>query len=392
MSKFAVGDRVKCVESNYEDQPAGDERDGIVGQVYTVDAARDLYGSNHQWLTLAGMDYKPCSNRFRLHARAGEFVPGDRVVANYKIAGSAGGFEAGDVATVSKVEKLTYGTFLHFEGRAGNADVNGGLGPRFRLATAKEIAETDKKPTHPLAGPPVGGFRAGDLIEAVGLSAADHDLTTGKRYVVLAPTGLGSPRVKTDKGERRFIGEGNRTIVRCFRLISRPDADGWHAWSGGENPVPGMRVTLKYRSGGLSAPLVLASEDRRWGHPHTVSTFGGDKMNGDIVAFKIITDEPVQATKPTAGDRIRVTFEGVTRRDGHVEFGGGIDRFSAPLRLAASVEIISRAPPLAVGDKVLVDGFDNIGEIRLIENGQAVVYSVAHGFEVETYDSLRRAA
>ncbi|MCV0413471.1 MAG: hypothetical protein K5831_01130 [Brevundimonas sp.] len=41
-----------------------------------------------------------------------------------------------------------------------------------------------------------------------------------------------------------------REPIRAFTFLGRPDQDGWIAWEGGENPVPGVRdVELRLRSG-----------------------------------------------------------------------------------------------------------------------------------------------
>ena len=66
-----------------------------------------------------------------------------------------------------------------------------------------------------------------------------------------------------------------------FTFLGRPDQDGWIAWSGGENPVPGREVTIHMR--GELIPTEVTdnntglSDAVDWGHR------GG---NGDIIAYR----------------------------------------------------------------------------------------------------------
>lgn len=47
----------------------------------------------------------------------------------------------------------------------------------------------------------------------------------------------------------RIVGRSEWAAVSRFAFIGRPDADGWIPWHGGENPVPGRTVQVRYPTG-----------------------------------------------------------------------------------------------------------------------------------------------
>lgn len=76
-----------------------------------------------------------------------------------------------------------------------------------------------------------------------------------------------------------------------FAFIGRPAADGWMPWSGGENPVPGQMVEVRYRDGGISAEP-FASDGEFWQH----SFDNREARATDIIAFRLAPTAPVEAS------------------------------------------------------------------------------------------------
>lgn len=116
MSKFQVGDRVKCVS-----QDGGEEL--TPGKVYTVTGfgrATDVM--------VEGSDLSWNPRRFELYAKAGEFVVGDRVVRID---------EPGPVHTVLRTAS---GLVIATEDACY-------FSYKFRLATPEEIAAAEMKPS-----------------------------------------------------------------------------------------------------------------------------------------------------------------------------------------------------------------------------------------------------
>jgi len=59
--------------------------------------------------------------------------------------------------------------------------------------------------------------------------------------------------------------------------------DEWIEWAGGENPVPGHSVEVRYRYGEVDS-VVASSERFRWGHPWIT---GGDN-DLDIIPYRVV--------------------------------------------------------------------------------------------------------
>lgn len=100
-------------------------------------------------------------------------------------------------------------------------------------------------------------------------------------------------QVDAERGVLWFTdGEACGPSVCAF--IGRPDESGWMPWSGGENPVPGQRVEVRFEGGIVSE--VLDSE-----------CFGWDRHKDpvvaplyNIIAFRLAPTAPVEdvSTKP----------------------------------------------------------------------------------------------
>lgn len=70
-----------------------------------------------------------------------------------------------------------------------------------------------------------------------------------------------------------------KSEVAAYRLVSKPENDGWIPWSGGECPVDGgLLIEVKYR--GYAEIEINRGKEFRWNH--------ADKPS-DIIAYKIIT-------------------------------------------------------------------------------------------------------
>jgi hypothetical protein len=152
--------------------------------------------------------------------------------------------------------------------------------PPFGCAPRAEILATDDfldpTPIHGLDLPPVGpltsteGLRAGDVVNITGndvwAAVVKVDRIHEEIVLVTHPT-RGPGGFKAN--EVAFVG--------------RPDADGWMAWAGGENPVPG--ATVEYRMQGE-----YVFRDRadvlRWTNEDP------DTASSNITAFRIVDTPP----------------------------------------------------------------------------------------------------
>lgn len=172
-----------------------------------------------------------------------------------------------------------------------------------------------------------------------------------------------------------------------FAFVARPGV--WMPWSGGDNPVPGMKVRTKGACGDHDA--VTPSDDLIWAH-HTGRTV-------DITAYMVVTDEapakgdPVEppfgctgeAWKTPAaehkfislddaqiGDRVLVTIETLVTKP--VSASRPL-LFSEQEAASARVELLYRPEkPLAVGDRVrLMNGADEGLILAFTSDGRAVV-------------------
>lgn len=72
-----------------------------------------------------------------------------------------------------------------------------------------------------------------------------------------------------------------RFTVDEVAFVGRPDADGWMAWAGGENPVPGARVEVDWGTG----PQPCLSDDVMW-------DWQCEGNGGDILRFRIVDTPP----------------------------------------------------------------------------------------------------
>ena len=85
------------------------------------------------------------------------------------------------------------------------------------------------------------------------------------------------------------VEQDGQTAPNCwgfhrFAFIGRPGPDGWILWSGGENPVPGQRVEVRFRSGVVRANHL--SDAWTWTHGTNIT---------DIIAFRLAPTAPVEA-------------------------------------------------------------------------------------------------
>lgn len=67
---------------------------------------------------------------------------------------------------------------------------------------------------------------------------------------------------------------------KCFSYIGEQDAEGWIAWTGGENPVPGMRVDIEHNGVGIAVDYPSGGWD--WSRackfrPASTKPQGGDQ-------------------------------------------------------------------------------------------------------------------
>ena len=350
--EFKPGDRVKCVGTNDNSKPEGDGR-GLVGAVYTVKSCGECSVS----LRLAEIPGTVGQNRFTLHAKAGEFAVGDKVVCD----AAYGEYEPFAKGTVYEIKEFR----IDRDGDKYVTPDDYGTGwdsARFRLATPEEIAP----PSAPLTSPPEGGFLPGDLVECIG--ADGNRLTVGKRYVLAADDGnafsAGDPIFIDDSGEKRSPRQVATALTARLRLISRPDAEGWHAWSGGECPLPdGTSFEVKNWCGDVvkdrPARVVSPSEPTAW------------RGTGGVTAFRIVPPTPAAEPAPAykRGDTVmaRVKLQDDIDEDG--EFYAGY------LRAEDIVSLERAAKPLAVGARVSFDSYGEklTGTLSIIIRSAAII-------------------
>lgn len=93
--------------------------------------------------------------------------------------------------------------------------------------------------------------------ETVGmLKAGDWLIRRGERLVQFTGTWT------TGRGTQGIKHQGGSDYAHCFTYIGPDLGDGWIGWSGGENPVPGMRVEIRYEDG--TEDNAEASETAPW--------------------------------------------------------------------------------------------------------------------------------
>jgi hypothetical protein len=212
MTKFEIGDRVKCT---HPDQVNA----GVVGQVYSVTDI-DIRG----FITIdpqTGGEHTHCyPDRFELYAKAGEFVMGDRVVNVHD--------SRAQVRTVKDVAPgtapgLTNLSVLILE------DDNMYAAKGFRLATPEEIAasvakylepETLAKWVHKVYGTPRPTHYVSPPTEPQEIPAAKFDFNAIKkgdvvvfRHVVADDGLFGGQMAVEYEGGRRYIEHEEAAFV-----------------------------------------------------------------------------------------------------------------------------------------------------------------------------------
>jgi hypothetical protein len=144
-------------------------------------------------------------------------------------------------------------------------------------------------------------FEPRDIVECV--EDGDYPrLKNGQFYGIADPAYMGKYIQLAD-------GSGGWSASR-FRLIARA-ADGWKIWKGGECPVPGAKVEVKFRGGDQHES---SAENFRW--ENAANSVRKLSAGADIIAYRVveeakaeepaITPAPVyerKAFKP--GDRVR---------------------------------------------------------------------------------------
>lgn len=139
----------------------------------------------------------------------------------------------------------------------------------------------------PLVGPLTSteGLRAGDVLRVIWadkhggmMGWANGDIAT-----VIESYGPGKDAggeagaiLANRQGERGYQFHADR-----FAFVGRPDADGWMTWAGGENPVPGAVVDVRFRD----LEVVPALKSNKWTWSHV------SDHPRDIIAFRIVADQ-----------------------------------------------------------------------------------------------------
>ncbi|HCI7819581.1 TPA: hypothetical protein NPY75_003185 [Escherichia coli] len=77
------------------------------------------------------------------------------------------------------------------------------------------------------------------------------------------------------------IGALNGSDIAAYRVVKSNDGDAWTAWHGGENPVPGKRVDVKYRDGIVANDVF--SDCIGWNR--TLLGYGSD-----IIAYRVVKE------------------------------------------------------------------------------------------------------
>lgn len=355
--EFKPGDRVKCV--------AWRGAFYTPGRVYVVQHGGFLEGNDGRSFSYPLEQPFEDNRMFTLHAKAGEFAAGDKVVALHACRDTT----AGKIYTAIEGTSGNYVRWIDDRG-----EVNGGGGKHFRLATPEEIAA---QTLQPLCGPPEGGFKVGDLVEAINTTGGRSIVMTGERMVV------------TDTAENFGYSPGgyiNSYRAQNFRLISRPDTEGWHDWSGGKDRPFGDSST--------EFETILRKGERwdgsgseiAWYHHSEAAELGEASFSdkSDIVKWRpapaalptSASAPPAPAVEPAptykAGDTVlaRIRLADDINEDG--EFYAGYLKAEAIVSLDPTVE------PLAVGDRVRhVCGIDRpVVEVVAIIEDSAVVRSV----------------
>lgn len=398
MSNFQIGDRVRRVKSRLIGSSGAILRD--IGDIVTVTGLRESHGcSVVEYVARNGYPTYCPSDHYVLHERVerlvnlnGPFVTGDVVEARDGEASEW--LTPGRRYTVAEVIK---GNALNtWGGSVMIVDDKGGR-PGWHFASRLRLAI------------PAGGFKAGDLVEC--LRADRKDSTAGKRYVVTEP-------------HDRYVmmncddGDPGAFLLPDFRIISRPDVNGWHAWTGGDNPVPGMWVEVRGSlndvqymgasdgliwTAGIMAPItgfrivekpVAIIPDwrefyveRPWPSPYQGAPI---IFTGCSVAPTIPTPEPIGLASIHPGDEITLRAT-VHSKDADGDLIPTLADGSAGKIAFTADDILTHTPRLKVGDDV-TNGCDE-GKIVFLSRQKAIVdYGDVIGLEIEHLDDLDRAA
>lgn len=142
----------------------------------------------------------------------------------------------------------------------------------------ERMMEAEKTPTPgiPLSAESVKLLKAGDVLRCVKGSDEAPAIATGEIVTFIRPSGSGgvSNCIVTSADETFGYRPGR------FTFIGRPDAEGWMTWSGGENPVPGQMVNLRWLGLAGDDHASWLSDQQDW--PHVGS-------GHDIIAFRLTT-------------------------------------------------------------------------------------------------------
>ena len=138
---------------------------------------------------------------------------------------------------------------------------------------------TTPTPNTPLTAEDVTLLKGGDLLRVVDPHPGTHRV--GDVVAVLDTVPVSSTedwvRIEVD-------GFPVEQYPHRFTFIGRPGADGWIEWTGGENPVPGQRVDVRFRDGDDFHGREVPSNDCNWEHDFHIAS--------DIIAFRLASLSP----------------------------------------------------------------------------------------------------
>jgi len=135
-------------------------------------------------------------------------------------------------------------------------------------------------PVSPTSGQPLRAEDVGLLVNGDLLMRNSHVCRhVGVNEDEDGPHGLTGVRLYDDS----FF---HNLAIREFTFIGRPDPEGWMPWSGGENPVPGLEVIVRYRCGTTDTATSGRGGASDWSH---------DGDSHDIIAFRLVSAEPDRA-------------------------------------------------------------------------------------------------
>lgn len=136
----------------------------------------------------------------------------------------------------------------------------------------------------------------------------------------------------------------------------------WIEWHGGENPVPGKRVKVKYRNGADNNGKSFISESFRWDHAGAFL---------DIIAYRVVDEE--QKTTGFAHDSFNEIVDSTIEEMRKLielkgaEYSGDTDRLANFRRNGADLEL----PMETIWRVYCAKHWDAIGQyIRDIQNGK----------------------